>query len=312
MVRPTFIIAGERRCGTTSLYRWLQRHPEIFLHPHRDMGYFIEDELLGGRAWIDGEADAAAWEATHSAAEYGQRFAAAEGYRAVGEKSADLLFWRPAHPRIARLVPEVKLIITLRNPVDRAWSHYWNEVGKGREPLSFEEALDAEEERAKGSAWARNHLSYLQRGFYEQSLTALYTHIAPERVLVQTLEHNRQAPQESLRQIYRFLGVSPDQGLERAGSHHNRNTTLTPRPWATLPLLGGLARFYDRLTEALLVRTIPPQRREAVRRRLRAVSHRPARRLEIPAPLYQRLTARYRPHVQALADLLDRPLPEWN
>ena len=57
MPLPTFIICGERRCGTTSLYTWMRAHPEVFLYPKADMDYFIEDEIARTREWVDGEAD---------------------------------------------------------------------------------------------------------------------------------------------------------------------------------------------------------------------------------------------------------------
>ena len=119
---PTFLIIGERRCGTTALDRWLDAHPDVWLHPHRDSAYFVEQEIVGRTEPRDGEVDAGRWEATHDPDAFRARFRDAGAQRAVGEKSADHLFWRPAHARIARFAPEARLIVSLRDPVDRAWS----------------------------------------------------------------------------------------------------------------------------------------------------------------------------------------------
>lgn len=307
---PTFIIAGERRSGTTALDRWMRAHPDVYLHPHRDMAFFIEQEIVGTTTWRDGEADAERWQRDHTPDDYAARFAGAEGQTAIGEKSADLLFWRPAHARIARFVPDIKLIITLRDPVERAWSHYWNEVGKGRESLSFEDALAAEDERMAASAYARNHLSYRSRGHYADSLTHLFEHVDRARVLIRTLEQAIAAPRADLARIYTFLDVDPSLGLERAGARHNRNRTYTLRPWATR--VKPLERLWSRATEAVIVRaTQVTAQREAWRHRARAVFHHPARRHVMAAGTRASLRAHYAPHVARLGQLLDRTFPEW-
>ena len=210
---PTFLIVGERRCGTTSLAKWMEDHPDIFMHPKPDMAFFVDDEIVGRREWLDGEIDESTWGRTHSKESYAALFAEGTDRAAIGEKSADYLFWRPSHARIARFLPTAKVIVTLRHPVERAWSHYWNEVGKGRETLSFEEALEQEDDRSRRSAYARNHLSYRTRGYYDESLTDLFAHIPRDRTMVVTLEEAQQRPAELLRQIYTFIGVDAEQGL---------------------------------------------------------------------------------------------------
>ncbi len=310
MARPTFIIAGERRSGTTALDRWLRAHPDVYLHPHRDMAYFIEQEIVGTTTWRDGEADADAWEQNHAPRDYAALFTDADRQTAVGEKSADLLFWRPAHARIARFVPDIKLVITLRDPVERAWSHYWNEVGKGRESLSFEDALAAEDSRMAASAYARNHLSYRARGHYADSLEHLFEHVDRSRILIRTLEQAIAEPRADLERIYSFLGVDPTLGLERAGARHNRNRTYTLRPWATH--LKPIERLWSRATEAMIVRaTRITARRDAWRHRARAVFHHPARRRVMADATRVALRAHYAPHVARLSGLLDRTFPEW-
>ncbi|HFC04224.1 MAG TPA: hypothetical protein ENJ55_00845, partial [Rhizobiales bacterium] len=152
MRSPNFIIAGERRCGTTTLANTLSRHSDIFVHPKPDGGYFIDDSV-GKKASATGQA----WASSHSLEDYQAWFlsAGAGSESALGEKSADYLFWHKSHPRMANFVPDAKLIVILRHPIDRAWSHYWNEVAKGRETLGFEEAIAAEAGRLEGSDYER-------------------------------------------------------------------------------------------------------------------------------------------------------------
>lgn len=312
MPLPTFIIAGERRCGTTSLYRWISSHPDVHLHPRTDLNYFVEDEIVGAREWRDGEADAKGWERNHSVEQFSGMFSGTGGRSAIGHKGADLLFWTPAHARLARYVPEARFIITLRNPVDRAWSHYWNEVGKGRESLGFEEAVDAEKERLQKSAFARNHLSYLSRGFYEKSLEAFFKHISPSRVLIVALEQSRARPEQTLNEVYRFIGVDPGVGLELAGTQHNENWTMTTRPWAELPVLKSLQIMYLKLTERLIVRvTKDTDSRRKARRYTQVVFRKPAGGITMNTTIRSSLLKTYEPHVQALESMLGRQFPEW-
>lgn len=306
---PTFIIAGERRCGTTSLYNWVRGHPEVYLYPRADMDYFIEDEVKRTRRWRDGEADGDLWEQTHSPEEYAEMFREGAGAGAVGQKDADLLFWRPAHPRLARYLPDCRFVITLRNPVNRAWSHYWNEVGKGRESLDFEEALAAEDERSQRSAYARDHLSYRTRGFYELSLEAFFGHIDPRRVLILTLEESHRSPKETLRKVYDFIGVDPNHGLKAAGTRHNEEVSMVPRTWAKTRLVAPLERSYTRITESLILRlTADRARRSRARKLTRSLFREKA---VMPAYLRAELAALYAPHIRDLESLLGRKLSEW-
>ncbi len=309
---PTFIIAGERRSGTTSLYYWMKQHPDIYLHPVTDMNYFISDELTKARTWRDGETDPEGWEKTHDLEDYAGLFKDSEGFSAVGHKGADLLFWKPAHARIAQFLPEAKFIITLRNPVRRAWSHYWNEVGKGREKLSFKAAIEAEEERCRKSAYARLHLSYIRRGFYRQSLEAFFQHVDPERVLIVALEQSWARPKETLMEIYKFIGVDETLGLEDAGSARNENWTTVPRPWAESVAIKPLVNSYARISEGVIVRLIKEaEKRRKVRKYVQTVFRRPASNIEMPDDVKAHLKEIYAPHISSLEAFLGREFPEW-
>ena len=125
MSLPTFVIIGERRCGSTFLYNCMRSHPEVYLYPEPDLDYFIAEELFE-RKWIEAKESELCWEENHSPHHYAAMFQEPEGVAAIGHKGADLLFWRPAHARVARFLPDAKFVITLREPVGRAWSHYWN------------------------------------------------------------------------------------------------------------------------------------------------------------------------------------------
>jgi hypothetical protein len=311
MPLPTFIIGGVRRGGTTSLYHAIRQHPEIHLYPHSELNYFVEEEV-NGREWHDGHVDPDRWEATHSIEDYGELFANGKRARAIGHKGADLLFWQPAHARIARFVPYARFIFTLRHPVSRAWSHYWVERAKGREILSFDEALAVEDERARKSDWARFHLSYRERGFYDRSLRRFLETFPRERVFVITLEETIARPSETLQRVYRFLGVDPELGLDMAGTHQKQNWATIPRPWVYRTGIRQLVTGYEAATNAL-ARLLT--RSKESRRLMRNVLQRPVRKSARQVTMSQEhraeLNALYAAHITALEELLDRSFEEW-
>ena len=311
---PTFVIIGERKCGTTALCHWMSAHPDVYMHPREDMNYFIEDEILAHRVWRDGEVDRARWESRHSPQQYAKLFEDGHGRRAVGEKSADLFFWKPAHERMARYLPECRFVVVLRNPVDRAWSHYCDEVAKGpgREALRFEDALEAEDERSRRSAYARLHLSYRARGHYDQQLRALREQIEPDRLLVVTLDEMRSRPVDTLREIYAFIGVDPDAGLELAGSRHNESRGLLPRTWARSAVIEPVADAYNRMVDGAAWRFMSsPERRQRFKNVAYLAFRTPAKGVAMPESARITLSREYEASIDELEELLCRPLPGW-
>jgi Sulfotransferase family len=314
MPRPTFMIAGERKCGTTTLHHWMSCHPDVYVYPPWDVNYFIEEEISKTLEWREGEADSAAWERNHSPRAYEAMFRDGAPYSAIGEKSADIFFWRPAHERVARYLPEARFIVILRDPVQRAWSHYWNEVGKGngRECLSFEEALEREQERAEQSAYARLHLSYLARGFYDDTLENWLRFIPRTSLLVLTLEETRTRPVEALKKAYEFIGVDPGHGLELAGTRHNANTTRIERKISRFALIRPVVDLYLRATDGMarrLGRT--PEEKIRLKRYAQLPFRRPTDRIAMPAELKARLARIYAPHLERLGGMLGREFREW-
>jgi hypothetical protein len=313
MPLPTFLIIGERRSGTTSLAKWLEPHPDVYMHPKVDMAYFVDDAVVGRMDWFDGEVDESQWDQNHSAQEYSALFAASGSKIAIGEKSADYLFWRPAHSRMARLLPDAKFIATLRDPVERAWSHYWNEVGKGREVLSFEDAIAAEPDRIRRSAYARDHLSYCTRGHYDESLGDLFQTIPPEKVLVVTLEELKSSPQATLQKVFGFIGVDAKRGSERAGVRYNANWTTIQRGWARYPVIGWVERGVAALVgRAVRLASRDTYRRRDLQRRALSVFRETKDDKRMADDTRRMLQDRFAPHIAAAGRMLGRDFQEWS
>lgn len=196
---PDFLVLGAQKAGTTALYAYLRWHPAITGPSWKEVSFF-------DRHWWRGES----W--------YRGQFPLRSGRRLVGEASPSYLFHPLAPERVRALVPDARLVAVLRNPVDRAYSHYQHEVSLGREPLSFEAALDAEEERTRGEverlvadprafspAWWSH--TYVARGLYAEQLERWLAVVPPEQLLTLRSEDLREQPEATYGEILAFLGA---------------------------------------------------------------------------------------------------------
>lgn len=207
---PDFVIIGAMKCGTTSLYRHLEQHPQIAPARRKEVHYF--DWYYGkGEPWYRGQFPLASRASKSD-----------DPVRRVitGEASPYYLFHPHAPGRLKQLLPEARLIVLLRNPVDRAWSHYHHVQKRNGENLSFEKALDAEQERLKGElerleadpayrSFEYQKHSYQARGVYVDGLRAWMAHFDPACFLILRSEDFFADPSQVYRQTLDFLGLAP-------------------------------------------------------------------------------------------------------
>jgi len=313
MPLPTFIVIGERRSGTTSLARWLSAHPQIYLHPHLDMAYFVEEILKHRKDLCKGQVQPEEWYNDHSPEDYAAMFTGARGEKAIGEKSADYLFWTHAHARIKEFCPNVKLIVTLRDPVERAWSHYWGEVGKGRENLSFEDALEAEPERMAASDYCKDHLSYVRRGFYDESLAKLFETFDPGQVHVVTLDEMKTMPQETLAPLFEFLGVDAVPDLKQPVLSQNKSwTTLQNDFVRSHRVFSALeSGFVWACRKRLKYAVRDLYRRTQIQLRFEGTFRKTKNDFVMKEDTRQRLMELYDPHMKATEELIGKNPCRW-
>lgn len=190
---PNFLIIGAMRSGTTSLARYLGDHPEVFMTPGKEI-HFFDRNYERGVTW------------------YMEHFRGVTNEAAIGEATQTYMFESSAIPRIARFIPGAKLIAILRNPVDRAYSHYWHNRARGREVLSFPDAIAAEGERlVSGDRLSRPRYSYVARGRYLEQLLRTTRFFRREALHVVIFEDLRDEPWKTYQSVCRFLGV--DDGI---------------------------------------------------------------------------------------------------
>jgi hypothetical protein len=214
-IRPDFIVIGAMKCGTTTLFRHLGKHPEIGLSQDKETDFFLaEQNFARGFDW------------------YGDQFR--PGARVYGEASPNYTKCNefPGVPaRIRRHLPDAALIYMVRDPVDRFVSQYLHHMNSGEIDIPPERILDTS---------AGRH--YLDCSRYHRQLSAYLAHFPLEHILVLCLDELQRAPAALLRRTFAFLGVDPAVEVEGLDENHNRGADLQRMPaWyfaaRRLPLL---------------------------------------------------------------------------
>jgi Sulfotransferase domain len=208
---PTFLIIGAERAGTTSLYRYLGRHPQVMTVTLRRKGAHYFDTNFG---------NGARWYRSHFPTERAvHRRARHVGHVVTGEACPYYVFHPLVPERVRSLLPDARLILILRNPVSRAYSHFRHEVARGFEHLAFEDALEAEPKRLEGEdermrsdptyvSFPHQHFSYLARGHYLEQVMRWHAQFPTEQLLVADSGTFFADPDKGFREVERFLGIT--------------------------------------------------------------------------------------------------------
>lgn len=219
---PDFLILGAQKAGTTSLFEYLVQHRQIAPSFRKEVHYFDRNYPKGPswyRAFFPRRRQIEARTRIH-------------GRYLCGEATPYYLFHPEVPRRVRRLLPEAKFLILLRNPIDRAYSHYYHAVTRGHETCSFEEAIEREPSRMAGelemltrdeSYISEPHvkLSYFSRGCYIDQLRRWLEHFPMEAFFIASAEEFSENPQAVCGSIERFLGLS--QQTLKTSRRHNTN-----------------------------------------------------------------------------------------
>ena len=198
----TLVIIGAQRAGSTSLYRYLVRQPAVLRGLTKEVRYF-DLHYERGTDWYRGHFPTL------------RRLDTIErrtGVRpAVCEASPDYLYHRDVPERLAGLIPDARLVALLRDPVERAYSHYQHETALGFETLPFEAAIDAEPERLRGGGvFAHQHHSYSARGRYLEQLERWERAFDRSQLLVVRAEDLFADPERIVNEVLVHAGLPAD------------------------------------------------------------------------------------------------------
>lgn len=216
-MKPDFIIIGVQKGGTTSLYHYLVQHPQIAPALDKEV-HFFDLEFERGWEWYDSRFPGIKEPALPSDCNASPQLTATPII--TGEASPYYIFHPLVPQRIAKVLPDIKLIVLLRDPVDRAISHYHHAVRWGFEKLAIAEAFAQEASRLAGEvekiladptyhSFNHRHLSYLARGLYAAQLEQWFQYFPREQFLILSSEAFYRDPENSLATVYQFLGLPP-------------------------------------------------------------------------------------------------------
>jgi Sulfotransferase domain len=190
-MRINFVIGGTQKGGTSALDSFLRQHPEICMPETRKELHFFDRE--------DEDRDYK---------NYHANFQPQPNHRVIGEASPIYMYWETAPYRIWRYNPEMKWILVLRNPVERAFSAWNMETKRGTENLSFKEAIEKEPERCREALPLQHRVySYVDRGFYAHQVRRLFNIFGEDNCLVLLNEDLRTNHEKTLRSVFDFLNV---------------------------------------------------------------------------------------------------------
>lgn len=299
MLRPTFIIVGAPKSGTTALSHFLDCHPQVFISRPKEPHFFDGHYNKGINAYLR------------------DHFSNWRQEQAAGEATPSYLLIPYVPSRIRHHLPDARLIAILRHPIDRAYSSWWMFRSRGMEPLTFEDAIHENEQRlASGlclderseAAW-REHVTalekgsrikirtYLDSGYYAQHLQRYFALFPREQIRIVLSEDLRNDPRQLMSELYSFIGIAENFEMTDYVTI-NAAFGAGSRPILQAARITGAVR---------LRRLLPLPVTSWLKRQLSSLGKRPA----ISPSTRAYLLEHFAPHTSALEGLLNIKLDSW-
>ncbi len=293
MTMPNFLIVGAAKAGTTALHAYLKQHPQIYMTSQKETNFFaLEGETINFQGPGDKETNDFS---IVSLPVYQAEFKGVTNEVAIGESSPFYLYSPKAPERIRAHLSNVRLIIILRNPVERAYANFLHLIRDDREPhKDFAQALQDEPKRIKQNwEWFWH---YIQIGYYANQIQRYYDIFERSQIKIYLYEDFRKNPVALLQNIFGFLNVDdtfvPDMKIRPNKSGMPKNQF-----------------FHQLLTKPNPIKTALKPLFPAVLRQ--KIQHSNLDKPEISPEVRQKLSALYREDILNCQDLIDRDLSSW-
>jgi hypothetical protein len=294
---PNLFIIGAAKAGTTALYRYLGQHPQVFLSRLKEPMFFSREEYYArGLDWYEG-----------------RYFEGAEDYPVRAEATPHYLYWsEKVAPRIKEVYGErpVKFIVSLRDPVSRAYSWYWNMVREGEEDLDFDEALRVEERRLEQNRhelYERGEMvyGYCAGSRYASLLQPYLERFPPQSFFFVLQDDLKSRPNETCEGVFEFLGIESPVQIKTS----NNNPAAMPRSRLLHKTLRQRSSFKE------VIKPFMPAR---VRRSLKKTKYKMMQLNLVETPyvpldpqLAHALRLSYRTEIDKLEEITGRDLSSW-
>jgi len=311
--QPNFFLVGAAKAGTTSLYNYLAQHPQIFMSPIKEP-HFLADEIRAEYFADEHREKIALWEAELRVylrgpmserfpsgpvadwQDYLKLFRGAGECRAIGEASPCYLWSKTAPRNMATRFPGAKIIVMLRNPVERAFAQHLHTLSVAKAPMSFSEHVDM----ALGSTSPKigEFYPFLEFGFYGQQLRRYCDWFPGERIRVFLYENYLRDPSGLLLEIFRFLDVDETFVPDMSERHMQ----------SRVPRWFGVRQW---LRRSGLWQSASQRLGADLRRTLRPMVFRPRAGMALDTADRARMVEFYRAEILDLASLLEMDLSSW-
>ena len=286
MTLPNFMIIGVAKAGTTSLFRYLDQHPQVFMCPIKGTNFFGYEDARDWKWTDEGKPPLLHHFQAKTFEEYEAMFAGASDEIAIGEASPQYFRCPTAARRIHECIPDVKLVASLRNPADRAFSGFLMRTRRGEAVKSSYEELTPE-------------ASHVKEGFYHKRMKRYLDIFARHQIKIYIFEEFKKDPAKVVVDLFDFLGVDTN-FVPDTSTRHNP---------AGVPKNRLLNRLFFSPT---LIRTAKSLLPESVQRMAKRVQQQNLKTPpKSPADLRAKLLDLYREDILKLEALLDRDLSIW-
>lgn len=293
---PNFLIIGAQKSGTTAIAHYLSQHPQIYMSPLKEPGFF---DFESSPPNFNGPGDQKLYSgAITNLNDYHKLFEGASNEIAIGEATTWYLYSRRAPKLIKSYIPDVKLIVVLRNPIDRAYSAYMHAVRDNREYLDFEAALQVEDERINDN-W--EYLWHYQKiGFYSEQIERYLSEFDKKQFKFFLFEDFKQDPQKLISSIYDFIGVEQTAlpgKVERFNVSGKKRSILLDNFLKDTSLAKQIIRPF-----------MPKDFRRSLAKKARLLN---LQKQDLPQHIRKRLRDTYREDVLKLQKIIGRDLTHW-
>lgn len=286
MTLPTFIVIGVAKAGTTSFFRYFDQHPDVFMCPEKGTNFFGYEDARSWEWHDEGEPPLLRHFRVRTLEEYELAFSGAVGETAVGEVSPQYFRCPTAARRIREHIPDVKLIVSLRNPADRAFSGYLMRVRRGEPVKTAREDLTT-------------NASHVKEGFYFERMKRYFDAFPREHIKVVLFDDFKRNPTNVMIDLFDFVGV---------GTGFVPDTSPRYNP-ANVPRSRTANRLFYHPSLIRAAKSVLPERARGIARRARQLNLKPPP--AFPPDLRADLLDLYRDDILALQELVQRDLSVW-
>ena len=305
MTVPNFMIIGSAKCGTTSLYAYLQQHPQVFMSVPKEPTFFGNEDTDGLFNGPHDEDRSYHSRVITKFSDYTALFDGVTNEKAIGEASIYSLYLPDAPAQIKKYVPHATMFATLRNPVDRAYSAYLHVVRQARESRTFADSLKEEPMRVQ-KKW--NPLWHFKSmGFYYEQVKRYYDMFGRDQVHIYLFEDFQKQPLPMIKKVFDILGVDNSFAPDTSKRYKKSYVPRIPAMERVLHKTHTHIDFYKKHLPA------PLRWRTQILKNLVDTVASPNRISPppIPSDVQAALTEEYRDDIVKLGDLLQRDLSHW-